>query len=67
MSLVMDIGPASQRRETSRNRVLSPRAANSGAELFDSAAAFDLRCAGKVFLDQFHHHAPTLLVGGGEV
>src|SRR5437660_1118423 len=63
VSRVMDIGPASQRRATSRSRVLSPRAANSGAELFGSTAALDLRCAGKVFLDQFHYHAPTLLIG----
>src|SRR5436189_2115361 len=62
VSRVMDSGPASQRRETNRKRVLSPRAANSGAEFFGSAMALALRRLDKVRLDQLHHHAPTLLV-----
>src|SRR5260370_4394441 len=58
----MDIGPPSQRRETSRKRVLSPRAAKTGAEPFGRAKALELLRMDKVLLDQVHYHAPTLLV-----
>src|SRR5439155_25178564 len=62
VSLAMDIGPSSQRRETSRKRVFSPRAANRDAELFGSTVARELGRVDKVLLDQLHDHAPTLLV-----
>src|SRR4030081_1183606 len=58
----MDIGPCSQRRETSRKRVSSPNAAKSGAEPFGHAVAFELRRLDKVALKQFCRHLPTLLV-----
>src|SRR5580765_1863263 len=58
----MDIGPSSQRRETSRKRVLSPRAAKRGAEPCEFALALDLRLLDKVFLDYLYHDGPTTLV-----
>src|SRR5436309_2506587 len=58
----MDIGPSSQRRETSRRRVWSPRAAKMGAEPFGSTMALELLCMDEVLLDQLHYHAPTVLV-----
>lgn len=62
VSLVMDAGPSSQRRETSRKRVSSANAANSGAEPRNPGTAFGLRCLGKVLLDQLYDHTPALLV-----
>src|SRR5215469_8925554 len=65
VSLVIDIGPPSQSRDTRRRRVASPRAANSGAESLDSAKVFSLcRTAYDVLLKQLDCHAPTLLVIG---
>src|SRR5579864_9215368 len=61
-SVVMDIGPESHSRETSRKRVGSPRAANTGAEPFGTAAALELLRMNNVLFEQLHHHAPTLLV-----
>src|SRR5258708_26419775 len=63
VSLVMDAGPSSQRREINRKRVSSPKAAKSGAESSSFGTAFGLRCLGKVLLDQLHDHTPALLVG----
>src|SRR6266851_1730542 len=58
----MDIGPSSLRRETSRKRVLSPRAAKRGAEFFGSTMALELRRVDKVLLEHLHYHGPTLFV-----
>src|SRR5215470_17834286 len=62
-SRVMDAGPWSQRRETSRKRVLSARAANSAAESSSAGADFGLRRLGKVFFNQRDYDTPTLFVG----
>src|SRR5215472_16813265 len=58
----MDMGPPPQRRETSRKRVSSPSAANSGAEPIDLAWAPELCRLSKILLDHSHHHAPASLV-----
>src|SRR5246127_1134716 len=62
VSLVMDVGPLLQRRETSCSRVSSPSAANTGAEFTNCGTVFRLRCLGKVLLDELHDHTPALLV-----
>src|SRR5262249_61363375 len=63
VSWVMDVGPPPHSRHTSRRRVASPRAANSGAESFDSAHVFPLcRMDDDVLLEQLDHEAPALLV-----
>ena len=58
----MDIGPSSESRSTTRNRVLSPSAAKMGAELIGSCVAIELRRVDKILSEQFHNHAPTLPV-----
>src|SRR5215510_11722082 len=60
-SPVMDVGPSSHRRETSRRRVSSPKAAKIGAEPANLAFVFDL-VLGKIFLDQLNYNSPALLV-----
>src|SRR5688572_5532625 len=56
------MGPASQRRETRRRRVSSPSAAKSGAASGRAASAAELRCLGKVLLDELHLSRPAALV-----
>src|SRR5437867_9185853 len=58
----MDADPSSQRRTTSRKRIASPRAAKSGTELSNSAAATGLRRLRKVFLDELDDDAPAFFV-----
>src|SRR5512147_125369 len=60
---VMDIGPSSESRATSRKRISSPSAAKIIAESFGCAELLWLSFLCKVRLDQFHDHAPTLFVG----
>src|ERR1700730_6962079 len=64
VSLAIDIGPSALRRETRRRRVLSPRAAKTGAESSSSVVTLELRGLGKMFLDQRHDHGPAALVRG---
>src|SRR5688572_23214112 len=64
LSLAIDIGPSSQRRETRPSLVSSPRAAKSAAEPAIAAFALTLRALGKVLLDHLDHHRPALAVGG---
>src|SRR5256885_1550226 len=61
---MMDIGPCPQRRDTSRNRVSSPNAANTAAGIFGKAIAEALWIFRKVFLDQFYHQRPAAFVCG---
>jgi hypothetical protein len=62
VSFAIDIGPASQRRETSRSRVSLPSAAKTDAEPATSAVDLELRGLDKMFLDQRHDHRPATLV-----
>src|SRR5580693_3870617 len=62
LSFAIDSGPSALSRETRRSRVLSPRAAKTGADPAISAVVPELRGLGKVFLDQRHDHRPAALV-----
>ena len=60
--LVMDIGPASERRATSHSRVLSPRAAKRSADAPASLLPRESGRLGKVFLDEAGLDLPAALV-----
>src|SRR5215472_3793655 len=63
VSLLMETDPSSQRRTTSFNRTVSPKAAKSGTELSNSLSAMELAFLRKVFLDKLDDPTPTLFVG----
>jgi hypothetical protein len=63
VSPAIDIGPCSRRRETSRKRISSSKAAKSRAERIGASTDFELRRGDKVFLDQLHNvQLPNALV-----
>src|SRR3982074_2225611 len=58
----MDIGPPTERRETSRKRFSSLNATNNGAALGAFVRARDLCCFGKVVTDRADHRAPARVI-----
>jgi hypothetical protein len=48
--------------DTSRNRVLAPKAAKTAAETLDKATGMGLRIFRKMFLDHLHDHNPAAFV-----
>src|SRR6516162_10413500 len=62
VSLAIDIGPSSQRRDTRRRRVSSPSAPKTAAEAVSATLGLALCGCGKVFLDKLHDDRPALFV-----